>query len=200
MALKQGAVPAEALIQRLDVSKRQGERLARMIENLLDVARINNDRIQPDLETLDLCELIHDVLARFQEPAHEAGVPLTVEPCPPMIGYFDRMLLEHVVGNLVSNALKYGAGRPVALRLGGDDETARLEVEDHGVGIADGDIGRIFGRFERASSGHRDKSLGLGLYIVRNLVEAHGGTIAVRSAPGRGSTFAVTLPRKRLPN
>ena len=116
-----------------------------------------------------------------------------------MIGYFDRMQLEHVVGNLVSNALKYGAGRPVALRLRGDEESAVIEVEDHGIGIAASDLGRVFERFERASGAHREKSLGLGLYIVRNLVEAHGGTIGVRSAPGDGSTFIVTLPRKRLP-
>lgn len=200
MTRKQGTIPADVLLQRLDVSKRQGERLAGMIENLLDVARIHNDRVQPDLEALDLCELAHDVVARFQESARESGTSLAVEPCPPTIGYFDRMLLEHVVGNLVSNALKYGAGRPVVVRLGGDDETAVLEVEDHGTGIAEADLGRVFERFERAASGHREKSLGLGLYIVRNLVESHGGTIGVRSTLGVGSTFTVRLPRKRLPH
>jgi signal transduction histidine kinase len=87
----------------------------------------------------------------------------------------------------------------VTIRLGGDEATATLEVEDRGIGIAEADRGRIFERFERASDGHREKSLGLGLYIVRSIIEAHGGAIAVRSEPGRGTTFLVRLPRGRPP-
>jgi signal transduction histidine kinase len=80
-----------------------------------------------------------------------------------------------------------------------DEDEATLEVEDGGIGIAPEDFGRIFDRFERASGDHRRESLGLGLYIARAFVEAHGGTISVESDPGRGSKFTLRLPRKRLP-
>lgn len=196
---RQGEIP-EHIRHHLEVGQRQTERLSRLIDNLLDVARITNRRLQLDIEALDLGELVSEAAGRFQERAEPAGTPIVVEAAPePVIGYFDRLKLEQVVGNLLSNALKYGGGQPVAARVRGDEETAVIEVEDHGPGIAAGDRDRIFGRFERASAGHRKESLGLGLYIVRSLVEAHGGRIGVRSEPGQGATFTVTLPRKRLP-
>jgi signal transduction histidine kinase len=196
---RQGAVPEDLLRERLDVCKRQGERLAGIIENLLDVSRIAHGRLRPDLEALDLCDLVRDVVERFQEQARAAGSALELGPCGPTIGYFDRSQVEHVLGNLVSNAIKYGEGRPVSVRLVADASTARIEVEDRGIGIAEADQARVFDRFERATRDHRGTSLGLGLYIVRSIVEAHGGSIALRSEPGRGSTFTVELPRKRLP-
>lgn len=199
IAAKQGSVPADILRERLDVSKRQGKRLAQMIDNFLDVSRINNGRLQLQVEALDLRDLVLEVVGRFRELARELGVPLDVEPSGPIIGYFDRVQLEHVIGNLLSNALKYGGGRPVVARLRGDDATATLEVEDEGDGISEADRARIFERFERASDSNREKSLGLGLYIVRSIVEAHGGSIDLRSEPGRGTTFVVMLPRKRMP-
>jgi signal transduction histidine kinase len=195
---REGEIP-EDVLHHLEVGRRQTERLARLIDNLLDVARILNRRLQLDLEALDLGELAADAAARFQERAVPAGTPIVVETPGPVIGHFDRLKLEQVIGNLLSNALKYGGGQPVAVRIRADEETAVIEVEDHGPGIAPGDRERIFGRFERASAGHRKESLGLGLYIVRSLVEAHGGQIDVRSEPGLGATFTVTLPRKRLP-
>lgn len=196
---RQGAVPPEMLAERLAVCKRQGERLARLIGNLLDVSRIRHGRIHLQVEALDLRDLVLEVVGQFREQAREAGVPLVVEPSGPVVGYFDRIHLEHVVGNLLSNALKYGDGRPVTVRLGGDEATATVEVEDRGIGIGGDDLERIFQQFERATGNHRDKSLGLGLFIVRSIVEAHGGTIGVRSLPGRGTTFTVALPRKRMP-
>jgi signal transduction histidine kinase len=122
-----------------------------------------------------------------------------VGPCASTIGYFDRMKLEHALGNLLSNAIKYGGGRPVTVRLEADSATVRLVDEDQGIGIALAQHDRIFDRFERATRDHREKSLGLGLYIVRSIVEAHGGTIGLRSAPGEGSTFTIELPRRRVP-
>ena len=196
-ALKLGEIPAHVL-QHLEVSERQAARLARLVENLLDVARIVNHRVRLDAEAVDLCALARETIARFQARADEAGTPLAIETCDPLIGYFDRLKLEQVLGNLLANALKYGAAQPVAVRVRGEGETAFLEVEDRGVGIAPEDQERIFHRFERASQGYRKESLGLGLYIVRSLVEAHGGTVRLRSTLGQGSTFTVELPRLRL--
>ncbi|WP_165075231.1 sensor histidine kinase [Paludisphaera rhizosphaerae] len=196
-ATRQGEVPPHVL-HHLEVSQRQVERLSRLVDNLLDVSRIMNRRLQLDLETLDLADLVREAVGRFQERAESASTPIAAEVAGPIIGYFDRLKLEQVFGNLLANALKYGGGRPVTVRARAHGETAVVEVEDQGVGISLADQARIFERFERASEGHRKESLGLGLYIVRSLVEAHGGTVGVRSVPGKGATFTVTLPRKRL--
>jgi len=200
-ATRQGEIPPY-LAHHLEVGQRQTERLSRLIDNLLDVSRIMNRRLQLDIEALDLGELVRECAERFRERGVATRTPITVDAATPLIGYFDRLKIEQVITNLLSNALKYGAGKPVAVRVAGgdDDETAVVEVADQGPGIAAADQARIFGRFERASDGHKKESLGLGLYIVRSLVEAHGGSVVVRSEPGQGATFVVTLPRKRLPN
>jgi signal transduction histidine kinase len=99
-----------------------------------------------------------------------------------------------VVANLVANAVKYGAGKPVQVRLERVGVTVRLKVIDQGIGIAPQDLPRLFGRFERAAPVRHYGGLGLGLYICRHIVEAHGGTIEVSSEPGHGSTFVMELP------
>jgi signal transduction histidine kinase len=196
-AEKQGEIPSHVL-HHLEVSQRQAERLDRLIDNLLDVSRIGNGRVRLDLEALDLCELTRNVAGRLQEGARATESRITVENGKPVIGYFDRLKLEQIVSNLLTNALKYGAGRPITVRIQSAGGSAILQVEDHGVGIAAKDQERIFQRFERASQGHKRASLGLGLYIVRSLVGARGGTVQVQSALGKGATFTVTLPRRRL--
>lgn len=188
-----GAVPPH-VTQHLEVGDRQIGRLARLIDNMLDVARIAHGRIELEIEPLDLSELAQQVVTRFAEQAGSNGTKLTVEPSPPLVGRFDRLKIEQVIANLLSNAIKYGDGKPIQVRVRGEADRAVVEVEDQGAGIAPEDRERIFDRFERASNGHRQASLGLGLYIVRSLVEAHGGAIEVRSERGRGSTFVVTIP------
>jgi signal transduction histidine kinase len=157
-----------------------------------------NRRLQLDVERLDLSELAREVVARFRDRSDARGSTITALAPEPVEGVFDRMKLEQVIVNLLANAAKYGAGRPVEVRVRADGNIAELEVEDRGAGIAPEDQARIFGRFERASAGHKKESLGLGLYIVRSLVEAHAGTITVTSEPGQGATFTVRLPRNRL--
>jgi signal transduction histidine kinase len=110
-------------------------------------------------------------------------------------GHWDRLRLEQVISNLLSNAAKYGAGHPVEVAVEADGERARLREKDGGIGIAPEDQARIFERFERASGVGHIHGLGLGLWITRQIVEAHGGSIRVESAVGQGSTFVVELPR-----
>ncbi|MFO0961028.1 MAG: HAMP domain-containing sensor histidine kinase [Isosphaeraceae bacterium] len=195
-AAKQGPLPPY-LAHHLDVSGRQAERLSRLIENLLDVSRIRERRIDLDPETFDLGDLAREVLGRLRETARAAGCALEMPADGPVVGVFDRLKLDQVLTNLLTNAIKYGQGRPVTVRALRDGEDAILEVADQGKGIDPADQGRIFARFERASESHRKESLGLGLYIVRTLVEAHGGTISVRSQPGQGATFTARIPRSR---
>jgi signal transduction histidine kinase len=110
------------------------------------------------------------------------------------VGRWDRLRVEQVLMNLLSNAFKYGSGQPIDVVVTSDGTTAKLTVTDHGIGIAAVDQRRIFDRFERASSAIHFGGLGLGLFITRQIVEALGGTIGVTSELGEGSTFTVELP------
>jgi signal transduction histidine kinase len=195
----EGAAAANGEVrEQLQAMRRQGNRLARLVENLLDVSRATHGLVYLDPEALDLCALVREVVERFRRDDPLAAETLSLVACEPTIGYFDRTRIDQVLGNLLINALKYGAARPIEVRVSADDETATLEVADHGIGIDPADQGRVFDRFERATNGHRRSSLGLGLYIVRAIVEAHGGDVRLQSEVGRGSTFTVTLPRRRL--
>jgi signal transduction histidine kinase len=124
-----------------------------------------------------------------------AQCSVTLEATSPVVGQWDRARLEQVITNLLSNAIKYGAGAPVEVSVRGDDERAWLSVRDHGIGIEPERLADIFGRFERGASARSYAGLGLGLYIVRQIVDALRGNIQVESEVDRGSTFVVELPR-----
>ncbi len=185
----------ERLLNKLQLADQQTERLAVLINDLLDVARIRTGRIDIRLEEIDLAQVVRDVLARFEEQIAQAGCTVTLHANEPIVACWDRSRLEQVVTNLLSNAIKYGPGKPVEINILGDNMQAQLIVRDHGIGIAPEHLERIFVRFERAVSANHYGGLGLGLYIVRQIVEALGGSIHVASDYGAGATFTVTLPR-----
>jgi signal transduction histidine kinase len=178
----------------VDLAVRQGERLTRLIQDLLDVSRIETGQLRLTITTVDLDELVREVVARFAPDLARARCEAVVSSERRAIGQWDRSLLDQVASNLLSNAIKFGAGKPIELRTGEDHGTAWLSVTDHGIGIDPTSQSRIFERFARAVSAQHYGGLGLGLYISRKLVEAHHGTIRVDSEPGRGSTFTVALP------
>jgi len=180
--------------ERLRAMERQADRLVRLSDALLDVSRITAGRLMLVLEEHDLAALARDTAARHAEEAVEAGCSLEVDAHAVVPCVCDHGRMEQVISNLLSNAVKYGRGAPVTLAVRVDGERAVLEVIDRGIGIAPEDQARIFGRFERAVTPRDYVGLGLGLWIVRRLVEAQGGRIRVASTPGKGSTFSVELP------
>jgi PAS domain S-box-containing protein len=185
-------------VQRLEGAVRQTERLSRLIDRLLDVSRIAQGRLELWPEEFDLAALVRQVAEDFREPAAQARAPLELQLPDKAEGSWDRLRIEQVLVNVVSNAVKYGAGRPVSVKLEVEEDRVRLAVRDQGIGIPAEDASRIFGRFQRAASIRNYGGLGLGLYITRHIVEAHRGTIAVASAVGEGSTFSIDLPRFSL--
>jgi PAS domain S-box-containing protein len=170
------------------------ERLGRLVEALLDVSRIAGGSLALDRSPYDLSASIALATNRLRHQAERAGSALEVAVEPGVEAIGDRHRLEQVTANLVANAIRFGAGKPVSVSLLKRGDRAILRVSDHGIGIAPDDQARIFDRFERAVSVRNFGGLGLGLWIARQIVEASGGAIQVESAPGRGATFTVELP------
>ncbi|MGC3999244.1 MAG: CHASE domain-containing protein [Anaeromyxobacter sp.] len=189
----------QGLAGKAEVVRRNVERLVRLVASLLDISRITAGRLELELEDVDLAAVAREVAHRFEEEAQRAGCALGLELDGHVVGRWDRLRVDQVVTNLLSNAIKYGQGQPIDVRVSAQADRAVLAVRDHGIGIAPADQPRIFERFERAVSKRNYGGFGLGLWIVRQLVEAMGGTVRVESAPGQGALFTVELVRTPTP-
>jgi PAS domain S-box-containing protein len=187
----------ERLRRGLEVVDRQVRRQTQLINDLLDVSRISAGRLQLNPEPLELSALIHEVADRFEPELARSGSALRLQLSSEMHGRWDRLRLDQVVTNLLSNAMKYGRGNPIVLSTEVVGERIRISVKDGGIGIAAEALTRLFNRFERAVSERNYGGFGLGLWISRQIIEAMGGHIQVDSELGVGSTFTVDLPRAR---
>jgi PAS domain S-box-containing protein len=185
----EATISDEKVRARLEATAKQVDRLKVLVKGLLDVARIAAGRFELSRAPMDLVEVVREVLDRVHSRS-----PLTLDAPRPVIGSWDRSSLEIVVSNVVSNAVKFGEEKPIEVAVAADGEVARLRVRDHGMGISAADQDRIFGRFERAVSERHFGGFGVGLWVARQAVEAHGGRIAVSSRPGEGSAFTIELP------
>jgi protein-histidine pros-kinase len=179
------------------VGKLEGytRRLGRLIEQLLDSAHVRYGSVPLKLEDVDLSELTREAVETLREDVERSGSKLTVQAESPVLGRWDPIRIEQVIANLLLNASKFGGGQPIEIAVAADSSRACVTVRDHGSGIAPEDQQRIFEQFERAVAVGGAVGLGLGLYLARQIVEAHGGVISVSSALGGGSTFTVDLPR-----
>ena len=175
---------------------RQVERLTRLVEDMLDVSRISSGRFTLAIDdSVDLVAVVGDVVERSAAVLAAAGCRVTLDaPTRPVVGRWDRARLEQVLLNLLTNAMKYGRGRPIHCSVRATSQHASFAIRDEGIGIAPQDQARIFQVFERAIAANEVSGLGLGLYIARRIVEAHGGAIRVVSELGQGATFTIELP------
>lgn len=193
---RNGGALAPQAVRMLEIMSRGERKIARLIDDLLDLGRIRTGQLALDLSSFDLCDVIREVSTLMEAQTVDTGSTLNVELNGPVVGYWDRGRIDQVVSNLLANAVKYGQGRPVVIRAGADAQrsVAWMAVSDQGLGIEPELRESIFEPFKRGTLiGQRD-GLGLGLFIVRGIVEQLGGTVRVDSRPGSGATFVVELP------
>jgi signal transduction histidine kinase len=161
---------------------------------LLEVNRIEAGNLKLEPTITDLSALVLSVARRYDITAHRTHCRLDLDIQPGIVAFCDRLAVEQIVENLLSNALKFGRGKPVIVRLRSNGQSASLDVQDCGIGMPPEQQARIFGRFEQVVSQHRGGGFGIGLWVAYRLATAMHGGIAVYSSVGAGSTFTVTLP------
>jgi hypothetical protein len=181
-------------LRMVDRAARNVERLADLIAALLDVSRISKGRLVLALKPFDLASLVSDVVDRLNEAAHAARCTIVLDLEPNVIGEWDALRIEQVISNIISNAFKYAAGTEIQVTLSRVSEEAVISIGDRGGGIPPNDLERIFQRFERAAPTHNFAGMGLGLYVAREIVVAHGGTIRASNRPGGGAVVEFRLP------
>jgi signal transduction histidine kinase/AmiR/NasT family two-component response regulator len=185
----------QSVSSKLERATRSMDRVASLVEDLLDVSRISSAGLELRRQPVQLDNIVTEVTDLYREEAARAGCELRVTHIRGTVqGLWDPVRIEQVLTNLLTNACKYGSGHPVEVTVDTSGKNAEIRVKDGGPGIAPKDVERIFLRFERAAPVRHYGGLGLGLYISRQIVEAHGGSIHVDSKPGQGSTFTVRLP------
>ena len=170
------------------------DRFGKLINTLLDLSQIQSGRLKLDYSTFEFTQLIRDTSERFTPELNNANCEIILNLGAPFKGEWDFLRVQQVLTNLLSNAIKYAPGKPITVSVTSDTEKVWIRVTDQGPGIAPQDRERIFQRFERAKENRAVAGLGLGLYVVRQIIDIHGGTILVNSELGAGSTFTVCLP------
>ena len=195
-ALRTGRCPADQVEHRMTRIQRTMSQYIKRADILLEVSRINSGRLRLELEPCDIAILLHDMADQFAADALREGVPVVVTAPTSLSGTWDRLALEQIIDNLISNALKHGAGTPVEVSAELCGEQVCLRVCDHGNGIPVEARERVFGRFERAiARGEHRSGFGIGLWVVHQLTQAMGGTVVLGDTEGGGAAFAVNLPR-----
>jgi signal transduction histidine kinase len=174
--------------------ERQLQRLSRLVDDMLDISRLRQKRLNVTKQLTDLCELAGDVVSRLRLQFESSGSAIHFQKWGKIMCMCDPYRIEQAITNLLTNATKYGNRNPILVKIERQGLMAKISFRDQGIGIRKEDQKRIFHRFERAVSAREASGLGLGLYITQEIVKAHGGTMSVQSRPGKGSTFNILIP------
>jgi two-component system, OmpR family, sensor kinase len=184
-----------ALLQGLEMLETAVDHYVRRATTLLEITRLNAEHVRLEATSFDLSDLVAACVRKYEQLAARAGSTLECDLPGPVHGTWDPLATEQILDNLVSNALRYGDGKPVRVEVDSDASWVEVRVIDHGIGVAPEDLERIFQRFERGPAAPRSGGFGIGLWLASRLVQAQGGTVAVESELDQGSTFTVRLPR-----
>lgn len=184
----------ENLLKMLESVENQTKRLSKMINDLLNVSLITTGNLQLVYEKVDLDAVASGVLEEFSERIKREGYEMIYSKQQSLVGQWDKIRIQQAISNVISNAIKYGKRKPIELALRKENNMALITVTDHGIGVPKEQQDKIFGLFERAVSPNEYKGLGVGLYITKQIVKAHGGSISVSSKIGKGTTFTIRLP------
>lgn len=190
-----GEVDLGMVRQAVAAASRKWRRMSDLMEEMVDLGRLANDRLAMAREEMDLAAATRAAVDLLGEESESRCAKIAFEAKGDARGRWDRPRIERVIANLLSNAIKYGEGRPVHVSVDGTGAGVALRVSDEGVGMPAEFLSRIFRPFSRAAAPAGPSGLGLGLYLTRQIVERHGGTIRAESEIGRGTTFTVELPR-----
>jgi signal transduction histidine kinase len=193
--VRRGACPPDQIEAGLERIEWLIDRYLKRATALLDVSRITSGKLSLTPEPVQLASVMRDAVVSLSPLAQHAGSAIELAVPDDLVGEWDRLGVEQIIDNLLANAIKYGAGNPIHLSVVTDGTSAIIGVRDHGIGIPDDERERIFARFERAiGSGKHATGFGIGLWLVRRLVEAMGGEVSVETPEGGGTLFTVTLP------
>jgi signal transduction histidine kinase len=187
-------VPREQLQGELEKINQRLDRFVGLLDRVFDASRIGSGQLRLELEPVDLGAAVEEWAATHEPELRAAGCEASYRLAPGVIGRWDRARIGQILDNLLGNAMRYGAGRPIEVRVERDGAWALLAVRDHGVGIDPANHRRIFERYVRGDRGHRSAGLGVGLWVVDSICRALGGSVTVDSKLGCGATFVVRLP------
>ncbi|EKD91002.1 MAG: sensory box histidine kinase [uncultured bacterium] len=182
------------LLKMLESVETQTERLSKMINDLLNVSLITTGKLELEKENFDLSKTVREVVNRFVEKLEKEGYTLSLEADKEILGNWDKLRIEQVITNLLTNAIKYGDKKPIEVRVINFNKSGKIHVKDQGIGIPAELQKKIFEKFERAVTSSQFQGSGLGLYITNQIVKAHNGKVHLKSREGKGSTFIVELP------
>jgi signal transduction histidine kinase len=188
-------IAADWLVARLEMFCSRLQKFLDMLNRIMEISRMSAGRVMLTLESFDLADAVRDTSASFERELALSRSTLTLNAPETLVGRWDRMRTEQIFSNLLSNAIRYGAGKPIEVKVLGDEQLVRLSVRDHGIGIPKEDQARIFRRFEQVAGQHHSGGFGIGLWIVHQSCMAMGGSVEVQSEGGQGTEFIVTLPR-----
>jgi signal transduction histidine kinase len=189
----------EKLVSSLNIAHEQTRRLQSLIKDLLNFSLITTGKLELEVKEDDLTEMVKSVVNRFEDHLAIAGCSIKLEGSQEIKGMWDQVRLDQALSNLLTNSIKYAEGKPIEILVKKDGSKAKIVISDQGIGIDPKLQKTIFDRFKRATTDGRFQGLGVGLFIVKQIVEAHGGKIYVKSKLGEGSKFTIELPINKAP-